>query len=303
MPLPVSAVVVNLDGGNLLFHALEALGQQDAKEILVVDNGSSEREVERLEARKEIRLLRLPENRGFAAPANLGVREARERFVALVNNDCILETGYLEACAATLDSDPSLAAVQGVVLDGDGARVDGWGMGWNARAEAIQLGRGELPPPRERPPFPLPGVSATAALYRRETFLRVGGFAESFFAWYEDADLALRLLRAGTRFASVPAARARHAGTATGRRDPAARWRHLFTNRIRTLRRNFAPAALPALRSLRPAAGVALGPAAADLGWLGALQAALAASAAVRRFAGEDLAVLAALPPLTGLPA
>ncbi len=303
MPLPVSAVVVNLDGGDLLFAALEALDRQDPEEILVVDNGSSPEEVNRLEKRGGFRLIRLSENRGFAGPANLAVREAAGQYVALVNNDCVAEPGYLAACAAVLDADPSLAAVQGVVLDGDGRRVDGWGLGWNARAEAIQLGRGEMPPPPETAPFLVPGVSATAALYRREMFLSAGGFAESFFAWYEDADLALRLRRAGTHFASVPAALARHVGTATGRRDPGTRWRHLFTNRIRTLRRNIAPGALPALRSLRPAAGVTLGPAAADLGWPGAVRTAFAASAAARRFADEDRAVLEALSPLTELPA
>ena len=214
-----------------------------------------------------------------------------------------MEPGYLAACAAALDADGSLAAVQGVVLDGGGRGVDGWGLGWNARAEAVQMGRGQIPPPPESAPFSIPGVSATAALYRRETFLSTGGFAESFFAWYEDADLDLRLRRQGARFASVPAAHARHVGTATGNRDPGARWRHLFTNRIRTLRRNFAPSALPALRSLGPAAGVTLGPAAADLGWPGAFARLCAASAVARRFAGEDRAVLEALPPLAELPA
>ena len=302
VPLPVSAVVVNLDGGSLLDAALDALAGDEPAEILVVDNGSAPSETARLSARPGIRLIPLGENRGFAAPSNLGVRESAAPYVALVNNDCVVEKGYLAACAAALDADPALAAVQGVVLDGAGTRVDGWGLGWNGRAEAIQLGRGEEPPPPGRPPFPVPGVSATAALYRRDAFLAAGGFAESFFAWYEDADLALRLTRGGARFASVPSARARHEGTATGRRDPAARWRRLFTNRIRTLRRNVVPSAVPALRSLRPGAGVSLGSAAADLGWPGALGAALAASFAARRFSAEDLAVLAALPPLPELP-
>ena len=152
------------------------------------------------------------------------------------------------------------------------------------------------------PLLPVPGVSATAALFRRETFLGAGGFAESFFAWYEDVDLSLRLRRAGARFACVPAARARHAGTATGRRRPVERWSRLFANRLRTLRRNFDPAALPPLL-LRPAAGASLGPAAGEIGWRRALAAALAAERAARPFREEDRAVLAALPPLREIPA
>lgn len=302
MPLPVSAVVVNLDGGDLLFEALDALARQDIEEILVVDNGSCAEEVARLEARSGLALIRLAENCGFAAPANLGAGTARAPFVAFVNNDCVLEVGYLEACLSALRADPALAAVQGVVLDGEGRTVDGCGIGWNARAEAVQIGRGETPPPKSAPLRPVPGVSATAALYRKETFLTARGFAESFFAWYEDVDLCLRLQRAGNRFACVPAARARHAGTATGRRRPAERWGRLFANRLRTLRRNFEPDLFP-VGTLRPAAGATLGPAAAELGWLRALAAALGASRAARPFREEDRAILAALPPLREIPA
>ena len=300
--LPVSAVVVNLDGGDLLFDALDALAREAEEEIVVVDNGSRPEEVARLGARPGIALHRLPENRGFADPANLGARTARAPYLAFVNNDCVLEAGYVAACLAALEGDPGLAAVQGVVLDGAGRAVDGWGFGWTAGAEAVQLGHGGAPPAPERVPFAVPGVSATAAVFRRDVFLDAGGFAESFFAWYEDVDLALRLRRAGERFACAPAARARHAGTATGRRDPEARWRRLFANRLRTLRRNFDAASLPALRSLRPAAGATLGPAARDLGWRGALRAALAASPAARPFEEEDRAVLASRPPLRELP-
>jgi len=300
--LPVSAVVVNLDGGDLLFDALDALDREAVEEIVVVDNGSRPEEAARLAARPGITLLFLPENRGFAAPANLGARGARAPFLAFVNNDCVLETGYLSACLAALESDRGLAAVQGVILDGAGRTVDGWGFGWTARAEAVQLGRGGAPPAPGGAPFAVSGVSATATLFRREAFLEAGGFAESFFAWYEDVDLALRLRRAGARFACVPAARARHAGTVTGRRDPETRWRRLFANRLRTLRRNFDAASLSALRSLRPAAGAPLGPAARERGWRGARRAAFAASPAARPYEEEDRAILKSRPPLRELP-
>src|SRR5262249_12784345 len=154
-------------------------------------------------------------------------------FVALVNNDCVLEPGYLAFCREALERDAGLAAAQGLILDGSGARVDGCGIGWNARAEAIQLRHGEAVPDLKTP-FAVTGVSGTAPLFRRAVFLEAGGFEESFFAYYEDADLALRLLRRGGRFACVPEARARHLGSATGSRDPRMRWRRLFANRVRT---------------------------------------------------------------------
>lgn len=249
--LPVGVVVVNWNGGPLLEACLDALEAQGASRVLVVDNGSDPEEVRGLAAREGVFVLPLGANRGFAPASNAGAVDARLKalpFLAFVNNDAVLEPGYLAACVAALDADPGLSAVQGVVLDGDGLRVDGLGIGWNLRHEAVQLGRGEDPPAAGAALFPVPGISGTAPVFRRAAFDRVSGFAGSFFAWYEDADLSLRLARAGGRFACVPAARARHVGSATGRRTPELKWRLLFGNRARTIRRNLsAPARCRAL--------------------------------------------------------
>jgi N-acetylglucosaminyl-diphospho-decaprenol L-rhamnosyltransferase len=300
----VPAVVVNLDGGDMLEKCLDALPAAGASEIVVVDNGSSRGELDRLESRPGVRLIRLTQNEGFARPANRGeaIAEAASPFVAFVNNDCTLERGYITACAAALGADPGLAAVQGVILDGNGERVDGCGIGWTARAEAVQLMRGEVPPPPAAGVFSVPGVSATAAVYRRDSFRAAGGFEESFFAWYEDVDLALRLTRAGGRFACVPAARARHLGSATGCRAPALKWKHLFENRIRTLRRNLAPWTRTRTLLAGTLEGTALRDAARDLGWPCAVATVLAAIGNAAAARHRDLEVLTTLPPLTKLP-
>ena len=232
--LPAGVIVVNWNGGALLDSCLDALDGQGAARILVVDNGSEPDELRRLAARDGVFVLPLGTNRGFSPASNAGAVDARMKalpYVAFVNNDAVLEPGYLAACVAALEADPGLSAVQGVVLDAEGRLVDGLGIAWNRRREAVQLGHGEPPPPADAPPFPVPGVSGTAPVFRRSDFERAGGFAGSFFAWYEDADLALRLRRAGGRFACVPAARARHVGSATGRRTPELKWRLLLQNR------------------------------------------------------------------------
>lgn len=298
----MAAVVVNLDGGPMLDRCLDSLRDQSVAKVIVVDNGSAPDEVERLRRRSDVTLLESGSNRGFAAPANRGAREAGEaiRFVLFLNNDCVLETGYVPLCLTALLQDDALAAVQGVVLDGDGRLVDGLGITWTARLSALQRGRGEAPPSRDAHPFDVAGVSGTAALYRRDYFLAAGGFEETFFAWYEDADLALRLRRLGLRFACFPAARARHLGSATGRRDLATRWRLLFANRVRTLRRNLAPpAARAALRRILLSPG-GLRDAAGELGWVRALAAFLSGFFAGGR--GIDARVLASAPALTELP-
>ncbi len=80
------------------------------------------------------------------------------------------------------------------------------------------------------------GVSATAALYHRPALAAVAldgdrVFDERLGSYYEDAELALRLRAAGYAAIAVPAARARHAGSATGGRRPVARWAAIRGNR------------------------------------------------------------------------
>src|ERR1700693_3839619 len=102
-------------------------------------------------------------------------------------------------------------------------------------------GRGGAP----RGVLEVTGVSATAALYRRAALEQVAPLGEvfepSFFAYYEDVDLSLRLARAGWRFACDPAAVARHEGSQTGSRTPWKRAIWVARNRWRTLFRNFEP--------------------------------------------------------------
>jgi GT2 family glycosyltransferase len=246
LPLPdVDAVVVNRDGGDSLFEAIRSLGAQEevGLTILVVDNGSRPQERERLarEARG-VRVVPFSRNLGFAGAANEGIARTRSAFVLLLNNDATVAPDYAARLAARLALDERLAAVQGLVLTADGGRVDTAGIQWTDRGEAVPVFGGDLPAAVPEESFEVPGVSATAALYRREALdsVAVQGqvFDDSFFAYYEDADLSLRLARAGWRFACDPGAIARHEGSRTGSRTPFRRAVWTSRNRWRTLFRN-----------------------------------------------------------------
>jgi len=254
----VDAIVVNRDGGDALFRALASLERQTgaAVSLLVVDNAS--REDERARIAREApaaRVVGFSRNLGFAGGANEGIARTRSRFVLLLNNDAVLEPDYVARLAARLELDPRLAAAQGLVLSEDGRRVDSAGLEWNRRGEAVPVLSGEDASLAPREPFEVCGVSATAALYRREALEAVaaggGVFDGSFFAYYEDVDLSLRLRRAGWRCVCDPHAVARHEGSRTGRRTPFRRAFWTARNRWRTLFRNFTPALigrhLPAL--------------------------------------------------------
>ncbi len=101
----------------------------------------------------------------------------------------------------------------------------------------MQIGHGEPAPGPEGGVREVFGVSATAAVYRRQALLEVGGFDSRLVSYYEDVDLAVRLRAAGWRSLLVPGARARHAGSATGRTLSRERWRLIYGNRYVVARR------------------------------------------------------------------
>ena len=238
--------MVNRDGGDALFAALRSLEAQVGIDlaIVVVDNASASEERQRISLEfPGARLVPFSRNLGFAGAANEGIARTRSPFVLLLNNDAVLAPDYVARIAARLALDERLAAVQGLVLTSDGGRIDSAGLTWNPRGEAVPLLGSERTASAPADVFEVAGVSATAVLYRRAALEKVAPLGEvferEFFAYYEDVDLSLRLLRAGWRFACDPSAVARHEGSRTGSRTPWKRARWIARNRWSTLFRNF----------------------------------------------------------------
>jgi GT2 family glycosyltransferase len=231
----VTAIVPILGRSPWLASSLEALRREGGKgmEIVVVDQGDPPADLPRGLAD---RVLRPGRNLGFAAANNMAIAGTAGRLIATVNDDAVVEPGWLAALTAALQADPGAAAVQGVnVLLDDPERIDGCGISWNRWWQAVQAGHGSPAPPVSGEPEEVFGVSATAALFRRKALLAVAPRGEAFdpalVSYYEDVDLAIRLRIAGWRSFVVPAARALHAGSVTGSTLSRERWRLLYGNR------------------------------------------------------------------------
>jgi GT2 family glycosyltransferase len=236
--LSLSAVIPTLGRSPLLVPCLQALRREGA-EIVVVDQGESRSD---LPAGLVDRVLRPGRNLGFAAATNLGVATARGEWLATVNDDALVEPGWAAALIAALAADPKAAAAQGVNLLLDRPELaDGCGIVWNRWWQAVQVGHGEPAPRADAGVREIFGASATAAVFRREALRAVaqggGIFDERLGSYYEDVDLAVRLRAASYRALLVPAARARHAGSLTGRTLSRERWRLIYGNRWRVAKR------------------------------------------------------------------
>ena len=271
----VSAVVVNRDGGTALEECLESLSAQRgiAVETIVIDNASREDEPRAIRERfSDVRVVPLTRNLGFAGGVNEGIARTGGEFVLVVNNDARLAPDYAARLAARLALDGRLAAAQGIVLSDDGQTIDTAGVFWNDRGEALPLLRGGDRFSAGTEPSEVPGVSATAAMYRRSALEQVAErgrvFDDAFFAYYEDVDLSLRLSRAGWRFALDPEAIAFHRGSMTGARTPWRRSRWIARNRWRALLKNFDHRFLRSRLSALLRADLAHARALGTIGWL-----------------------------------
>jgi GT2 family glycosyltransferase len=224
----VSVIVLDIDGGDMLRACLDSIASQTLppKEVIVFDNGSRTPVAERIAFRPGLHIFRTNTNLGFAGGNNEAYRHATGNYIALVNNDVVLDRDWLALVVAALDADPKLAAVQ-TIIRRDDATIDGAGIdisdgtfrqighdtGVGSRESGVGVKTTSLvPTPDPRLPTRAWGVSATAALYRRSS-LGHTIFDEQFFAYYEDVDLCARLHEAGWRTEVLPAIKATHRGS------------------------------------------------------------------------------------------
>lgn len=215
----VCAVIPSWNTAAHLERCLDALAAQKgvAIDLVVVENGSHDGSSEIL-ARRGVRNIALPENVGFARAVNLGAAATLAPLVLVLNADCFLEPDCLSRLAEALASDTELGGVQPLILQvartTAATRVYSAGQGLTRRGRAFERGWGAQEPARARVTEEVFGVSGAACLLRRELFSELGGYDESYFAFYEDVDLNARARLAGWRFACVSDARAVHVGHA-----------------------------------------------------------------------------------------
>ena len=227
----VSAVLVNFNAGPELGRALQSIADELAGqrwEAVVVDNASSDGSAAVVaEVAPHARLIRNVENVGFARGVNQGLAATSGPLVLIMNPDCRLVAGAFASLRTALDQSPSCAAAGPRILDPDGS-VQG-----SARGDPNMLtglfGRttllrrvlpglavskrnviGDAGVAEGDASVVVDWLSGACMLARRAALLRVNGFDERYFLYWEDADLCRRLRAHGYHVRYVPGAGAIH---------------------------------------------------------------------------------------------
>jgi GT2 family glycosyltransferase len=219
-PIRLSVVIPNWNGAHHLPTCLSALRAQTYPdvEVIVVDNASSDGSRELLSSRyPEVRVIALPENRGFTGACNAGIKAAAGQYIALLNNDTEVDRGWAAAVAEAFARHPEAGLVASKMLlfdqrdhfhtAGDLYRVDGR----LVNRGVWEQDQGQYD--REEYVFSACGGSAA---YRQAMLDEIGLLDDEFFFSCEDMDLAWRAQLAGYRCVYTPKAIVYHHLAATG---------------------------------------------------------------------------------------
>ncbi len=243
--MKTTVVIPNYNGEKYLAECLRSLeaSEKERPAVLVVDNGSGDGSAEAAKAAFPwIELVRFPENRGFCAAANEGIRRSGTPYVFLLNNDTVVRPGCVSALERRLEKDERLFSVSACMVDMKNPdRMDGAGDRYSALGWAYAIGKGRKAADCGKP-CPVFSACAGAALYRKSALRKTGDFDELHFAYLEDVDLGYRARILGFRNAYEPSAVVLHAGSATsGSRYNTFKVFHSARNNVYLIYKNMPP--------------------------------------------------------------
>jgi GT2 family glycosyltransferase len=225
----VAVIVVAYNSRDTIERALQSIVDSTIAgevEAVVVDNASSDGTAAFVRERfPSCRVIEPGENLGFGRACNLAASETESEFILLLNPDAWVEPSCIERLRAAMVADEKLAWAAPRLFYPNGRRQFNWSPTISILGEAVQQLRNRLESaswvhvalPRVMRGFGGAGwYTAACGLMRRRAWDQVGGFDPGFFLYFEDADLGLRLRRAGWRTAPVDDARAVHDRRAPG---------------------------------------------------------------------------------------
>lgn len=201
----ISVSIVNTNSRDLLLACLDSLQKSVSTdigvEVVVLDNASEDRSADAVRERfPDVRLIAQNFRAGFAANHNAVIRATGGRYVYVLNEDTVSDDWGFARMVSEMDAHPRVAALGPQLVYPDGRHQES---AWRFPTPLVSvlglptLGRLGIIQSRGERPRAVDWVMGAALLLRRQALEDVGLFDESFFIYFEEVDLCLRLRRAG----------------------------------------------------------------------------------------------------------
>lgn len=221
----LAIILVNWNGYALTRDCIQSLGKTSFPDykIIVVDNGSVDDSATKLmEEFPNIKLIALPENKGFTGGNNRAMEfaiEAGFRYSLLLNNDTFVEPDFLEPLVNYLDNHTNTGAVQPLIcFEYDRNTI------WNAGSffnrfwgTCYTIGYQKKLSAAYTQTKQVDWFTGCAFMVRNEALKKTGLFEEKLFTYYEDVDLSFRLRNQGYDLQFIPTSIVYHIAGMSGK--------------------------------------------------------------------------------------
>jgi cellulose synthase/poly-beta-1,6-N-acetylglucosamine synthase-like glycosyltransferase len=164
-------------------------------EIIVVDDGSSDKTREIVRKFKKVRLIKQT-HKGPAAARNLGAKKSKGNILLFTDSDCVPDKNWIKFVVEPFKN-PEIVGVSGTykTLNKESLLARFAGYEIEERHEEMEKQKN------------IDFIGTFSAAYRKKIFLRFGGFDEAFpLASGEDIDLSFKISTAGYKMVFQPKA-------------------------------------------------------------------------------------------------
>ncbi len=196
----VAIIIVNWKKYDITSTCIESIlnSTNSNFKIILVDNESDNKKVEKFKYRNEIEIIQNKKNEGFSKANNIGIDYALKNnynYTLLINNDTLVEKNLIEVLLKTAQA-KNFSVVQPLILNYNGKEI------WNAGGRinyffgnfiTIKKLGNSLNSSHELTEW----FTGCCCLFKTKIFKDIGKLDERFFAYYEDVDFSLRLKKYG----------------------------------------------------------------------------------------------------------
>lgn len=214
----LSIIIVDYNSDQYVLVCLKSIIARSGTkyEIIVVDNASKVDNTEKYKISNNISVIRSEKNLGFGGANNLGAASAVGKYLFLLNPDTLIFDGSIDKLLDFARSHDKIGIVgPKILIDKNGPEEqDYYGdfptvsslLNRNNHHHIVEHPEGYLEVER---------FTGSAMMLKRDLFLKVDGFDDRFFMYFEDTDLCKKISDAGFACAVLPSATIIHFGGKT----------------------------------------------------------------------------------------
>lgn len=207
----ISIIIITYNSSKYIIPCLDSLSaQNDNTEILVYDNASSDNTNTLIKScHPEVRLIEGIKNIGFAAANNYAADLVQGSILIFLNPDTVVRPNWLSPLVEALESTPNVGAVTPTIVFTQAPdQINAFGN--EIHLSGITYCKNFGMPPLAKKIANVGAISGAAFAIKRKLFKKIGGFEASFFMYFEDTDLSLRLRCAGFKCLAVSESKIYH---------------------------------------------------------------------------------------------